>query len=142
MGKPKPESVTDAGGNLVGGVYKKVWTRTNVVWNYCNPLKSHKTANAFFGNVWRKQAEIWKCLEKAWSRWGRPEFPWLVARLHNRRTVMQILFLAQGSSVVTTISLRRTPIAAASSFRRSPTTSLSGACVVAATSSLTQSASI
>jgi hypothetical protein len=27
----------------------------------CNPLKSHKTAKAFFG---RKQAEIWKSLEK------------------------------------------------------------------------------
>src|SRR5271155_363441 len=45
---------------------------TNVlVWIYCNPLKSHKTAKAFFGNVWRKQAEIWKCLEKAWRRRDR-----------------------------------------------------------------------
>src|SRR5271163_2509496 len=31
----------------------------------CNPLKSHKTAKGFFGNPWRKQAEIWKCLEKS-----------------------------------------------------------------------------
>jgi hypothetical protein len=31
---------------------------------YCNPLKSHKTAKGFFGKAWRKQAEIWKCLEK------------------------------------------------------------------------------
>src|SRR5271155_2600205 len=29
----------------------------------CNPLKSHKIAN--FGNPWRKQPEIWKCLEKS-----------------------------------------------------------------------------
>src|ERR1700684_4201790 len=30
----------------------------------CNPLKSHKTAKAFFGNPCRKQAGIWKSLEK------------------------------------------------------------------------------
>jgi hypothetical protein len=30
----------------------------------CNPLKSHKTAKAFFGKAWRKQPEIWKSLEK------------------------------------------------------------------------------
>ena len=27
-----------------------------------NPLKSHKTAKEFFGNPWRKHADIWKCL--------------------------------------------------------------------------------
>ena len=30
----------------------------------CNPLIYHKTAKAFFGNPCRKQAEIWKSLEK------------------------------------------------------------------------------
>src|SRR5271163_1288848 len=30
----------------------------------CNPLKSHKTAKAFIGNPCRKQAEIWKSLQK------------------------------------------------------------------------------
>jgi hypothetical protein len=30
----------------------------------CKPLKSHKTAKAFFGKAWRKHAEIWKSLEK------------------------------------------------------------------------------
>src|SRR5277367_191692 len=29
------------------------------------PLKSHKTAKSFFGNVWRKQAEIWKSLPRS-----------------------------------------------------------------------------
>ena len=38
-----------------------------LIWNPCNPLKSHKTAKAFFGNVWRKQVDIWKCSEKAWT---------------------------------------------------------------------------
>src|ERR1700691_1863627 len=31
---------------------------------YCNPLKSHKTAKGNFGKAWRKQAEIWKSLQK------------------------------------------------------------------------------
>src|SRR5277367_625846 len=34
----------------------------------CNPLKSHKTAKAFFGKAWRKQAVIWKSLEKKLAR--------------------------------------------------------------------------
>ena len=34
----------------------------------CNLLKSHKTAKASFGKAWRKQAGIWKSLEKAWTR--------------------------------------------------------------------------
>jgi hypothetical protein len=34
-----------------------------LIWKPCNPLKYHKTAKAFFGNVWRKQADIWKSLE-------------------------------------------------------------------------------
>jgi hypothetical protein len=36
---------------------------------YYNPLKSHKTAKGFFGKAWRKQAEIWKCLEKNLGGW-------------------------------------------------------------------------
>jgi hypothetical protein len=40
----------------------------NIIYEFggeaCNPLKSHKTAKAFFGNPCRKQAEIWKSLEK------------------------------------------------------------------------------
>ena len=35
------------------------------VWKPCNPLKSHKTAKAFFGKAWRKTTEIWKNLEAA-----------------------------------------------------------------------------
>src|ERR1700722_17344569 len=38
----------------------------------CNTLKSHKTAKEFFGNPWRKQAEIWKCLEKSLEAGTRP----------------------------------------------------------------------
>src|SRR5271156_4510663 len=34
----------------------------------CNPLKSHKTAKASFGKAWRKQAGIWKSLEKKLGR--------------------------------------------------------------------------
>jgi hypothetical protein len=26
-----------------------------VIWIYCNPLESHKTAKAFLGKVWRKK---------------------------------------------------------------------------------------
>src|SRR5580698_3863210 len=49
----------------------KIWRTTLSIWIYCKPLKSHKTAKAFFGNVWRRQAEIWKSLQKAWRRRDR-----------------------------------------------------------------------
>jgi hypothetical protein len=39
---------------------QKVWKPSLFIWNYCKPLKSHKTTKTFFGNPWRKQAEIWK----------------------------------------------------------------------------------
>jgi len=42
------------------------------VWKPCNPLKSHKTAKAFFGKAWRKTAEIWKGLEKSLETMARP----------------------------------------------------------------------
>jgi hypothetical protein len=35
---------------------EKVWKPIFLVCIYCNPLKLPKTANAFFGNPWRKQA--------------------------------------------------------------------------------------
>src|SRR5271168_1480867 len=42
----------------------------------CNSLKSHKTAKAFFGKAWRKQAGIWKSLEKKLgSAFISPSFP-------------------------------------------------------------------
>jgi hypothetical protein len=44
---------------------KKLGT-TLSIWIYCKPLKFLKTAKAIFGNVWTKQAEIWKSLEKIW----------------------------------------------------------------------------
>src|SRR5271170_8295474 len=47
-----------------GGHREKLGRRSFSVWDPCNPLKSHKTAKAFFGKAWRKQAEIWKSLEK------------------------------------------------------------------------------
>jgi hypothetical protein len=46
---------------------RKIWKPILLVWIYCNPLKSHKTTKTFFGNPWRKQADFWKCLEKAWN---------------------------------------------------------------------------
>jgi hypothetical protein len=39
------------------------------VFIYRKPLKSHKTAKGIFGNPWRKQPEIWKCLEKKLGGW-------------------------------------------------------------------------
>ena len=41
---------------------QKFWRGIFLVWNYCNALKSHKTAKGIFGKAWRRQAEIWKCL--------------------------------------------------------------------------------
>src|ERR1700722_16649329 len=47
--------------------FKKVFFRFTAFYSPCNPLKSHQTAKAFFGNVWRKPTEIWKSLEKVWK---------------------------------------------------------------------------
>jgi hypothetical protein len=37
-----------------GGHREKFGRRSFSVWDPCNPLKSHKTAKAFFGKAWRK----------------------------------------------------------------------------------------
>jgi hypothetical protein len=47
------------------GERQKIWKGAFPVCIYYKPLKSHKTAKEFFGNPWRKQADIWKCLEKS-----------------------------------------------------------------------------
>src|SRR5271170_1803219 len=47
---------------------RKNLERAFLVRDPCNPLKSHKTAKAFFGKAWRKQAVIWKSLEKKLGR--------------------------------------------------------------------------
>ncbi len=41
---------------------EEIWKWIYLIWSPCNPLKSHKTAKAFFGNAWRKTAEFWKSL--------------------------------------------------------------------------------
>src|ERR1700733_2955449 len=49
------------------GRRQKIWSwafSAFSVFIHRNPLKSHKTAKGIFGNPWRKQPEIWKCLEK------------------------------------------------------------------------------
>jgi hypothetical protein len=51
---------------------------TFAVWRPRKPLKSHETAKTFFGNVWRKQAEIWKSLPKKLG--GSPLFRRLCVR--------------------------------------------------------------
>ena len=60
----------------VGSLGVTLWVRKP-----CNPLKSHKTAKAFFGKAryyvatgkaWRKTAEIWKSLEKKLGDGGAP----------------------------------------------------------------------
>ena len=69
------EPVTAPGGGMrCGGVWnvgergpagaKNLESGTFMACDPCNPLKSHKTAKAFFGKAWRKQPEIWKSLEK------------------------------------------------------------------------------
>jgi hypothetical protein len=46
------------------GERQKIWKGAFPVCIYYKPLKSHKTAKEFFGNPWRKQADIWKCFGK------------------------------------------------------------------------------
>ena len=47
-----------------GGRRRKIWKASKDVWNPCNPLRSHKTAKAFFGKVWSKTRDFWRSLEK------------------------------------------------------------------------------
>jgi hypothetical protein len=42
--------------------------RASLIRDPCNLVKSHKTAKASFGKAWRKQAGIWKSLEKKLGR--------------------------------------------------------------------------
>src|SRR5277367_6594774 len=46
---------------------EKIWRWMLWVFDPCNPLKSQKTAKAFFGNPWRKTSEIWKSLQKSFG---------------------------------------------------------------------------
>src|SRR5271170_3799321 len=45
---------------------RKIWKASKDVWNPCNPLRSHKTAKAFFGKAWSKTREFWRSLKKVW----------------------------------------------------------------------------
>jgi hypothetical protein len=44
---------------------EKIWRWPLWIFNPCNPLKFQKTAKAFFGNPWRKTAQIWKSLAES-----------------------------------------------------------------------------
>src|SRR5271163_3993506 len=44
---------------------QKVWRRTLLIFFYCKPLKSLKTAKGIFGKAWRETAQIWKGLAKS-----------------------------------------------------------------------------
>src|SRR5277367_4359216 len=54
-----------ATGSSSPGRKQNIWMGTHWVWKPCNPLKSHKTAKAFFGKAWSKTSEIWKGLHKS-----------------------------------------------------------------------------
>src|SRR5271156_626072 len=47
-----------------GGHREKLGRRSFSVWDPCNPLKSHKTAKAFFGKAWRKRQRFGKAWRK------------------------------------------------------------------------------
>ena len=47
-----------------GGRRRKIWNASKDIWKPCNPLKSHKTAKAFFGKAWSKTCDFWRSLEK------------------------------------------------------------------------------
>jgi hypothetical protein len=58
---------TASGMRLKGGrSYEEIWKWIHLIGSPCNPLKSHKTAKAFFGNAWRKQPSFGKACYKFW----------------------------------------------------------------------------
>jgi len=43
----------------------KICSKAKIPFFACKPLISHRTDEGIFGNIWRKGAQIWKCLARA-----------------------------------------------------------------------------
>src|SRR5277367_5483874 len=62
-----PEVLGGAGEGL-GRLWREKFGQPSLlIWIYCNPLKSHKTAKAFFGKAWHRTTLLWKSWQIAWS---------------------------------------------------------------------------
>jgi len=65
-------------GLLPGGVgaAKSLEQEKNCSCGYCKSLKSHKTTKEMFGKAWRKEGQIWKCLQKKLGDRARRALSW------------------------------------------------------------------